>query len=485
MIQAIRLQLRRLAEVKESAQKRRPEKSTNLMLEDLHRWHADLRPMDLVGRVQDLTSLDYWEAMKGLHQHGNPQKSSPYEQLAQEVLSQHEVVQQLVDWFDSDRVRSAFNLGIALGEADRGGVIAPTMSSWLEAGRCRGVVAGYLRGIASRQAGLSAEWGQGIDRAAEGNAEYAALVTIDADFSRSGYRRIMHLVGSGMLTPACLSAFTSPNWEALLGVEEKVEILQLIVHLQERDRQQALSTALSLGITWTHYGSVALPQELAGLVLQILRASLDVRVDPHAWSSLLQSLAPTHPDETADLVTNALTSAGPLRMVLEDLTLEILLDLAGQHPRLVMEAVGRRLLDPDRAPFFGLLRFQGLFEAIGLQQVQRWVTEHGAEPIRYIARHLESPRLQNGEPFIPPVTEWMLTHFGGSNRVFEEFCMGRHAFEVREGHARERRAELERAVTPFLEHRLPWVRRWAEYELKENEREAKIDDYLDDRQERM
>jgi hypothetical protein len=171
--------------------------------------------------------------------------------------------------------------------------------------------------------------------------------------------------------------------------------------------------------------------------------------------------------------------------VVEDNTFKTLLDLARQHPRIVMEAVGKRLLDPDRRPFFGLLRFPGLFEAIGLPEVQRWVMEHGAEPVRFMARHLESPWLRDGAVFIPPVTEWILTQFGAEERVFTEFCAGRHAFEMREGHARDRRAELVRAMAPFINHELAWVRRWAQYELDENEYEAKWDDELDDRQERM
>ena len=150
-----------------------------------------------------------------------------------------------------------------------------------------------------------------------------------------------------------------------------------------------------------------------------------------------------------------------------------------------MDAVGRRLLDPARRPFFSLHRFQGLFEAIGLAEIERWVTEHGREPIRYIAYQLDSPRLQNNEAVIPPVTEWVMTQFSGDDRVFREFCAGRHAFEVQVGHARDRRADVERAVGPFRDHALPWARRWAEWELRENERDAERDDYMDDRQERL
>jgi hypothetical protein len=284
---------------------------------------------------------------------------------------------------------------------------------------------------------------------------------------------------------AYLNGFASPNWESVLGVEERVEILQLVLRLQAPDRQQVLMIALYLGAAWTHHGSAALPTQLAGPVLQILRECLDFRVDLNAWSSLVASLAPTHPEETADLVTDALTSPGSMRAVLEDITLQVLRDLARQHPRMVMDAVGRRLLDPDRQPFFGLLSFQGLFEAIGLPEVQRWITEHGSEPVQYIARHLDSPHLQDGVTFIPPVTGWVMTEFGSDDRVFQEFCMGRQAFEAQWGHARDRRAELERAIGPFLQYEVPWVRRWAEYELKENERDAEIDDELDDRRERM
>jgi hypothetical protein len=485
MRRAIRLQLRGLAELWEGALKKRPGGSPDTVMAELRHWEADLKPADLAGEVQELTSMDYWIATKRV---GNPperQKPFLYAQLAQDVLVHQGVMQRLADWFDSDKAKSAFHLGIALGEGDRDAALAAIVASWLEARRCRGVVAGYLRGLASRQGTLPAEWGERLDQAAKGDAEYAALVTIDADFSLSGFRRVISLVASGALPPGYLNAFTSPDWETPLGVGEKAEILQLLLHPQARDGEQGLAAYLLLSAAWTHYGSVPLPPELAGPTLQVLRASLNVRADPNAWSSLLESLARTHPEETADLATDALTSAGPLRTVVEDLTLKVLLDLAGRRPRLVMDAVGRRLLDPDRRPFFGLLCFHGLFEAIGLPEVQRWVTEHGAEVVRYIARHLDSPRLQSGAPFIPPVTEWVLSQFADDDRVFEEFCMGRHAFEVRVGPARDRRTELERAVGPFLRHTLPWVRRWAEYELKENEREAEMDDYTDDHQERM
>jgi hypothetical protein len=150
-----------------------------------------------------------------------------------------------------------------------------------------------------------------------------------------------------------------------------------------------------------------------------------------------------------------------------------------------MDSIGKHLLDPARQPFFNVRRFEGLFEAIGPHEVQLWMAKYGNEPIRYIAYQLDSPRLQDSEPFIPPVTEWVMTQFGADDQVFREFCAGRHAFEVQEGHARSCRANLEKSMAPFLKHPQEWVLRWAKWELKENEYEAKLDDYIDDRHERM
>lgn len=481
----IRLQLQGIVELRERAQKRLPEGAADTVIEELRRWEADLKPTDVASRVQDLTCMDYWVATRRF---GNPpewQKPILYAQLAQDVMGQPEVMPRLADWFDSDKAKSAYQFGFELGVADRGDLISTTIASWLEAGRCAPLVIGYLRGIVSRQGALPSEWGQRIDQVAQTHAEYGVCLTLDADFSQAGFQRVMRLVSACAVPSRFLNGFTSPNWESPLGVEDRVHILQFLLHYQSQDRQQAICIALSLLAAWTHYGSLPLPPELAGAVIQVLQASLDVRADVSAWSSLLESLAPSHPEETADLVTDALTSTGPLRVVLEDLTQEVLLKLARQHPRLVMDAVGRRILDPSRRPFFGLRRFQGLFEAIGLPEVQRWMTEHGSEPIRYIAYQLETPHIQDNEPFIPPVTEWVMAQFGTDDKVFREFCAGRHSFEVQVGHARDRRSELERALAPFLEHPLQWVRRWAEWELKENEHEAKLDDYSEDRRERM
>jgi hypothetical protein len=480
--QGLRPQLERAIEIRERAQERRPS-TDDPVLPELRRWHDDLRPAGLAERVQELTARDYWDVTRGVRSRANPQQPSPYVVLAQDVLGEPELLGQLVDWFDSGKPRSAFAFAVALGGADQHDALTPTIGSWLEAGRCRGMVAGYLQGVGSREGTLPDEWKQGLERAAGHWPEYAGLVTVDADFSRAGFQRIMRLVESGALAPTVLTTFDSPKWEPHVGSPERSQILDLLLGVS--DRVRALGAALHLGTSWTRFGKESVPAELAAPVTRLLHDALGVRVDPGDWSPLLESLAATHPQETASLAVEALTSNGPLRVSLQDLVLPTLIDVARRSPAPAMDAIGRQILDPARAPFFCVLIFPGLFEAVGLAEVQRWMREHGAEYVRYIARQLDSPRLENGVPLIPPVTDWVLTEFGENDRVWREFCAGRHAFEVREGHARDHRAELELELEPFRNNPKPWVRRWAEYELRENERDAELDDMLEDRFERL
>src|SRR5262249_35201486 len=144
-----------------------------------------------------------------------------YAQLAQEVLDQHEVMQRLADWFDSQKAKSAFQFGSALGGAEPGSVIAATIAPWLGTGRCADLVLGYLRAIAARQGALPSEWRQQLDQTAKHHAEYAARLTLDADFSREGFERVMQLVASGALKSSYLKGFASLNWEATLGVMDE------------------------------------------------------------------------------------------------------------------------------------------------------------------------------------------------------------------------------------------------------------------------
>jgi hypothetical protein len=461
-----------------------PDPHVNKSLHELREWENALRPKDLAGQIRELTSLDYWDAMRRERRTSKEQGTSPYRRLAEQVEGTPDIFRQLEEWFTSPEAKSCFNFALALGEVDHTDLLAPIVGCWLEAGACRSVVSGYLRGLVIRRGAMPDDWASRLETLAVKHAEYAATVTADADFSARGFQRINRLVKSGSIPATFLKTFLYGPWEPFVGHSERLELLELLLSPLNQ-REDSMNVALNLLEWWTDFGTLPLQSELAKAAVQLLRKTLEVRCDAGSWSDLLKSVAATHPEDAAELILAALTSDGPRGTCLQHMIMPTLLLLASSHPRIVMEAIGRRILRPEYQPFFGLLRFEGLFDAIGLEELKSWLCGRQTEIAQLIARHLSSPSVQQDSPTIPPVTDWVLTTFGKDHCVMDEFLRGRHAFEIRSGHARDRRAELEQALEPFRNHEKPWVKKWAEFELRENDHDAKLDDYLDDRLERM
>ena len=414
--------------------------------------------------------------------------ADPFTELASEVVRNPQVLTELTEWFDSDKARSAFQFGIALGKVDEANTAAAFVRSWIDAGRCPGVVAGYLRGRADQLHGLPPEWTLHLDENAKLHPQYVALVSMEGDPSLQGFQRVFVLIKNDLLPLKFLRGFGWGPWLDVLRVEDQAAIIALLAERCEREPAETVSIALGVLASWSWktLPKKELPTELIESALALLRLPMQrqMHVDHHNWTSVLELVAEARPTESVELILDALTIWWPGRIALENEALPLLLAYAAQEPHYAMEAIGRRLLDPERRPWFSLLRLPGLFEAIGVEVVKNWINLNGREYMQYIAPHLEGPKMQDGKPIIPPVTEWALTEFEDDD-VFRAFCSGQHNGEVLVGDARDRRPELERVVEPFRNHPLRRVRDWVQYELQSNDREAEMDEYLDEQHARI
>jgi hypothetical protein len=234
-------------------------------------------------------------------------------------------------------------------------------------------------------------------------------------------------------------------------------------------------------------GLLELEAPLIDPVLRVaeLTVEQESEVDDYGWEVTMRLLAFHRPEQAAEILVQSMTARSRRSLYLRDESLEILTALAREHPAPVMEAIGRAILDPKRRVFFGIDVYRGLFEAIGLPTIREWIRTQGPDKAVWFARHLPSPSLaSDGTPVLPPLTEWLLTEYEGSDDVFQEFCAGRHSFEVRVGPASARTWEIERSMRPFLSHPLRRVREWAEYELESHRRDVEFDQRRDDELER-
>jgi hypothetical protein len=434
----------------------------------LEGWRAELAAGDLATRVQDLTARDYHDAWT------EGGTDAPYAALAQELIDAPGVFCGLGDWFGADAARGARPLGFCLGRADAGGRLADTVREWLLADRCRLLAVGYLNGAARRgqDVDLPVCWAAALDRLAEVSPELAALATATADVGGRGLDRLLGLVDR---LPAPASRFLRrlayDGWGDRLTAGDQLRVLDTLLRLAGAGDPQAAGAGIELLRFWWHDRSPLDP----GLVPAAFRlaamapaaASAD---NGHNWREVLRELCPHDPVRVAGVVLGVMTGPScPWR--LDDGNTEVLAEAARRDPDGVMEEIGRAVLDPYRRGIFEVDVFDGLFEAVGVDAVRRWVDEHGRETLPWVARHLASPSVgPGGEVVVPPLTAWLFTAHEDDREAFDWFLMGRHGGASK--WSGDRVADRAAEMAPFRAHPLRRVRDWAAYEVRWAEREA-------------
>ncbi|HYH65478.1 MAG TPA: hypothetical protein VD866_12350 [Urbifossiella sp.] len=430
-------------------------------LPQLEAWRVELAVGDLATRVQDLTARGYHDLWM------EHQSDTPYTALAAEVLASPEAITGLGEWLGSDAAQGAGPFGFTVGRGDTDSRIGGAVRGWLRTDTARPFVLGYLHGAAARTGELPDDWSAAIDAVVEGHPALAVMASVTADRSARGLDRILGAIGR-VPPPASrlLRQLAFGGWKERLGADEQGRVLDSLLELRETGDQ----TAVGVGVELVAYWSLDPPSLDRGLVpvvsrLVALAPTEEVTHDAmYNWHRVLRLLARHEPVWVAEVVIGLLTgSSHPWRH--DDGNAEVLAAAARLAPRGVMDAVGAAVLDPSRRPIFLIGVFHGLFEAVGVAEVRRWVDAHGQDALRWVARHLDSPRADStGGVVIPPVTEWLFTEREHDQEAFLAFLAGRHsgAFFSRGDLLEVTRA----AMAPFASHQLRRVREWAEYEVR-------------------
>jgi hypothetical protein len=147
-----------------------------------------------------------------------------------------------------------------------------------------------------------------------------------------------------------------------------------------------------------------------------------------------------------------------------------------------MVVLGDVFADKERRWMFRALVFGGLFDSIGVPAVSRYLRAH-PDHAAFIARHLDGPSIDEGGKLkVPELADWLMSRFSEITEVWDEFMMGRHAFEVfgvPEGY--EAAKDI---ASRFVDHPKAWVRKWAAAEIADMDRQIQAHQREEDRRER-
>jgi hypothetical protein len=184
------------------------------------------------------------------------------------------------------------------------------------------------------------------------------------------------------------------------------------------------------------------------------------------WVQLAKAVQSHDPKEICRLAVNQLVES---QSGLDDSLNEFVAECAQSEPDQAMAVVGNVFADKKKRWTFRALVFPGLFDSIGVPAVSRYLAAH-PDHAPFIARHLDGPSISAGGNLqIPELADWMMAHFSENPEVWDEFMMGRHSFEVLE--VPKGYKAVKDLASRFLDHPKAWVRKWAEAEIADMERQ--------------
>lgn len=437
-------------------------------LDEITIWRRTLDPKELDDRIKEVTGRAYWQHKEGQVEERQSETDAIYENLAKETLENSEVLDGLSEWFNSDKANSAFEFGQALGRLDSSGVLLERMFTYLTQGHATNLLTGYLEGIVLQLGFLPPAVSKVLDVIGPTHPVSVIIVTLNCDVSDEGFERLLQLVLlSGPNPSVRMQGLWLRGWSEKLSVEQKGRALELMLSLGKEGDVWAYKIALDLVKHWSYKVWDELPEPVSKPVADILEACLedDRSFDEWDWTRAVKRLHQSHAKRRIELLVQAITSRGFYDV--KNNSLSMLSELAREHPEDVMRSVGRRALAEETKWLFWVNDYRGLFEAIGLDTVSKWIKDEGGViGARAIARHVGAPvSLPDNPTYVPPLTEWLLSEFEDDDQVFEQFCLGRNSGQVYVGPIRRYFEGTEERVNPFLNHPLRRVREWAEYEI--------------------
>ncbi len=399
-------------------------------LEHVLPWRRALDPQSLNERIVEITGRNSWEQVSdGLM---DPlDVSDIYEELAAKALKAPEELNRLWDWFNSESPLSDFEFGRALGKLDLNGTLEKDLLAQLAQGRCVNLVAGYFDGLNRCRGEVSAHLVDTLDAMADTHPDVAMFVTLRADISESGFRRLLRLTPQAK--PGTYSWLgdlrVGQSWPQLMSIERQVQVMVLLAEVGQSGQPQAYDLALKLACQWTPV-DVKFSAALADAVLPILTKSLaQSRLSTRGWYWMraVGKLPDSHLSHKIDLLIEAVKG----HFSLSSDALSKLGEILRSHPTEATNTLEAKILSIDHEDRRLLGDLLSLFDAGQIETVQKLVRKLGGIGARALAEHLSAPYPTAEDPIhVPPMTAWLLDEFADDDQVFGIFCAGRHSHQI-------------------------------------------------------
>lgn len=434
--------------------------------ERLRQLLDEFKPSDIQGRLSLLLSVDYWQAKVLVP---GSQWRAEAQAIAIELIQRPSDFANAMDRLFSISTDNVYELALELGRQDTG---AALLSAILDASLSRPISyfsQGYIKGLNDTSAAYASRIVQFLDEAEQRDPIIAFYHAPYGEQCSNALDRMIRLVDKGRVPAFHLSKLVNWAMRCQLNEADLERLLDQFVTAAEQGDGSAATSGLKLLSLQAHADGVAFTGMLsrgrfASLVWRIVEAmSTSMFSSDHSWIKVFGTIAPTDSERAAKVAANVLASGNSTFIPVAS---EVLAELAEKDSEIVMQELGRVILDLEAGFRFSLYSHADVLGKIFLPVVGAWLARNGREGAKALAGHLPHPFLDaSGQPKVPTLTESVLNEYGQDKEVLDRFCEAPisgsriEVEELYEGLAK-RKARANEAQA-FNTHPNEYIRAWA------------------------
>lgn len=439
-------------------------------------WREALVDGGLHSRLLSLVGKDRWGSVRIRRE---DLWRRELEALASDVVREGSTLDRELPWLTSGSAAAAADFGSALGRADAEGTLFDRVMETAQPGEAGIFARGYASGLAAAHPVHLARLLRWLNEREREIPEVSADVAISVGAVAEPLERVLRLFDSGLLSVRYLYARNFPtDSSAVTSPADLLALQERLASAAERGDELALRVGLENLSHCLPYEMGDEPEPLLvqqpGLRMLAWRffdALPPGKVPPSLWwASIVAQLSYFEPARGARFLAALFGSETPIH---DDAIERALASLAVRHSEEVMEALGEVMLDNSNALRFFLGDYKALFAVLHDDVKRRWLERVGIEGARRMARHVQSPHVdENGVAVVPPFTVWFLERFGDDDRTFREFVAGAGGWRSYSGDIAAQHEEEAAVARRFFDHPLARIREWARMEERNAVTEA-------------
>jgi hypothetical protein len=439
---------------------------------DVRQWMQDLQPLDLHGRLIVTIGVDPWRYTA---YQDEQTWDAEVQTLAAQLYAHPTVLQNELSWLCSAEATSAGAFGQVIGTLDATGSLLHSVVETSMERRHFGFARGYIKELLTNFPAHREQANRLLDKIEQEQPALAFELFTAHNEATHALSRVLRLVDKDALSAMYLQGFL---YELNISVQDFIAILERLLHAHEKGEKNALRVALDfiafrLGNKREPFHHELIDhKDVVPLVWKIVTiASEDMQDNQaHWWMRILEHLISLDVARAVSIAANLLTGSD---FHLREALTKMFVTVSEYNADLVMDHLGKVILDAEKGWFFSIEDHKDLIASLPEEAVIQWIQTHGVEGARHIAAHLPSPKLAEDQSLVvPSLTEYVLREYEEDKRVFEEFCSGRHRYQIYSGDIAAEHEEESRVARHFLHHSLRRIREWANREIARSQQQA-------------